>query len=85
MVVFNIGVASWPVDQTSWGNVWQAAVAVNEMCVKESKTGTSVVRSKSKYPIPSVPSSSFSSHYLQAFLPAAIYSRGNDRLTSFLG
>ena len=46
MVVFNIGGASWPVDQSSWADVWQAAAAINEICVKHSKTGTSVVRSK---------------------------------------
>lgn len=46
MVVFNIGGASSPVDQSSWADVWQAAAAINEMCVKHLKTGSSVVSSK---------------------------------------
>ena len=46
MVVFNVGGAARPVDQGSWAEIWQAAVGINEMCVKRSNTGISVVHSK---------------------------------------
>lgn len=34
---------------TSWSNIWAAAVAVQEMCVKQGKTGASKINGLGKF------------------------------------